>query len=77
MHDAFQQLRIPPEDQKRLLEKSCNAAEAIIEHLQNGTSSDLLAIDIQETIDALGAIVGENVKVDVLDEIFSRFCVGK
>ena len=31
----------------------------------------------QEAIDALGVISGDNVKVDVLNEIFSRFCVGK
>ncbi len=68
---------VPNLRQKLLLEKSCNATEAIIEHMQNGTSSDLMAIHIQEAIDALGAISGENVKVDVLDQIFSQFCVGK
>jgi len=68
---------VPNLRHKLLLDKSRNAAEAIIESLQNGTSSDLMAIHVQEAIDALGAISGENVKVDVLDQIFSRFCVGK
>jgi tRNA modification GTPase len=68
---------VPNLRQKLLLEKSCEAAGAIIEQMQNGTSSDLLAIHIQEAIDALGALSGENAKVDVLDQIFSRFCVGK
>lgn len=68
---------VPNLRQKLLLEKSFNAAETIVEHMRNGFSSDLMAIDIQEAIDALGALSGENVKVDVLDQIFSRFCVGK
>ena len=68
---------VPNLRHKLLLEKSLTATEAIIEKMQNNTSIDLVAIDLQEAIDALGVISGDNVKVDVLDEIFSRFCVGK
>ena len=60
-----------------MLETSLNATESVIEQLKKGTSSDLVAIELQEAIDALGVISGDNVKVDVLNEIFSRFCVGK
>jgi tRNA U34 5-carboxymethylaminomethyl modifying GTPase MnmE/TrmE len=38
---------------------------------------ELIAINIQEAIDSLGQILGTNVKVGLLDEIFSRFCIGK
>jgi len=68
---------VPNLRHKLLLETSLAAAEALIEQLQNGTSSDLLAVHLQEAINALGVISGDNVKVDVLDQIFSRFCVGK
>ena len=68
---------VPDLRHKLLLETSLDAAESVIEQLQNGTSSDLVAIHLQEAIDALGVISGDNVKVDVLDQIFSRFCVGK
>jgi tRNA modification GTPase len=68
---------VPNLRQKLLLEKSRDAAEAISDNLRKGTSSELTAIHIQEAIDALGAISGDNIKVDVLDQIFSRFCVGK
>jgi tRNA modification GTPase len=68
---------VPNLRQKLLLETSLDAAESVIEQLGNGTSSDLVAIHLQEALDALGVISGDNVKVDVLDQIFSRFCVGK
>ena len=68
---------VPNLRHKLLLETSLDAAESMIEQLQKETSSDLVAIHLQEAIDALGAISGDNVKIDVLDQIFSRFCVGK
>ena len=70
-------ITVPNLRHKILLETSLVAAEAVIEALQNGISSELVAIHLQEAIDALGVISGDNVKVDVLDQIFSRFCVGK
>lgn len=38
---------------------------------------DLIAIDMENAIAPLAQITGENVGEDLLDEIFSRFCVGK
>jgi tRNA modification GTPase len=73
----FNGVMVPNLRHKLLLETSLDATETVIEQLQNRTSSDLVAIHLQEAIDALGVISGENVKVDVLNEIFSRFCVGK
>jgi tRNA modification GTPase len=60
-----------------LLEKSLGAVESMVAEIQKGTAFDLAAIHLQEAIDALGEITGDCVKVDVLDQIFSRFCVGK
>ncbi|MBW2485932.1 MAG: tRNA uridine-5-carboxymethylaminomethyl(34) synthesis GTPase MnmE [Deltaproteobacteria bacterium] len=68
---------VPNLRHKLLLETSLAAVEAVIGQLQNRTSSELWAIHLQEAIDALGVISGDTVKVDVLDQIFSRFCVGK
>lgn len=68
---------VPNLRQKLLLEESLNSAEAVLELLKSETSSELVAIDLKEAIDVLGVISGDNARVDVLDHIFSRFCVGK
>ena len=68
---------VPNMRQKLLMQDSLEAAAAICRELNNGTPMELVAIHFQEAIDALGQILGTNVKVDLLDQIFSRFCIGK
>jgi tRNA modification GTPase len=63
--------------QKLLLDTSLEAAEAVLQGLQNDAPMELIAINIQEAIDSLNQILGTHTKVDLLDEIFSRFCIGK
>jgi tRNA modification GTPase len=68
---------IPNLRQKLLLEDSVRAAEAAGRQFDDGIPVELVAIDLQEAIDALGQVIGSSVKVDLLDQIFSRFCIGK
>jgi len=55
-----------------------------LEHVQSaergyldGLTFDLVAIDVREAIDALGEITGETAGQELLEAIFSRFCIGK
>ena len=43
----------------------------------NGEPFEIIADDIQGTFSLLGEVIGETYTEDLLDEIFSKFCVGK
>ena len=45
--------------------------------LANGDFLDLTAVDLHEALYLLGRITGDSVDEQLLDDIFSRFCVGK
>lgn len=62
--------------QKQLLERAAEALRGFREGLGR-LPLDLLAVDLREAVDALGEITGEVTSQEVLDTIFSRFCVGK
>ena len=68
---------VPNLRQKLLLQDCLNATETISHELENDTPIELVAIDLQEAIHSLGQILGTDLKVDVLNQIFSRFCIGK
>lgn len=53
------------------------ACERVQDGLQSGLTNDLLAVDLQECLAQLGEIVGETTTDDILDAIFTRFCIGK
>ena len=54
-----------------------NAMQDAITSLEEGQELDLVTIDLQKAYTALKEITGEVTKEDYLDEIFSRFCLGK
>ena len=43
----------------------------------NNLPIDMIAISIKQTLEELGKITGENVAEDIINEIFSKFCLGK
>ncbi len=69
---------VPNLRHKIALETSLQAVASIINALQPSSPLyELMAIDLREAIDKLDEIVGNSVKVDVLDNIFQNFCIGK
>ncbi len=63
--------------QKESLEKARRAIDRAIDGLSHGISPDLISIDLRDAISALGKITGDNITDEVLDHIFSHFCLGK
>lgn len=45
--------------------------------LINGMSEDFVVIDLRSAWEKLGEITGDTIGEDIIDEIFSRFCIGK
>ncbi len=58
-----------------ILKESLNISEDILKKSEE--EIDLLEIDIKILWEKLGEILGETYKDDLLDEIFSKFCLGK
>ena len=59
------------------LHAASNSLARAAEALEIGLGDELVSIDLREAIDELGKVVGAVVTDDVLDRIFSRFCIGK
>ncbi len=51
--------------------------EKVIEGCQNRAPQDLISIDLKSALISLGEITGEVVSEEILDNIFSNFCIGK
>ncbi len=60
-----------------LLKKSINIIKEIEKSIQKNVPIDLIEVDIRNLWDTLGEITGETYKDELLDEIFSNFCLGK
>ncbi|MDZ7796430.1 MAG: tRNA uridine-5-carboxymethylaminomethyl(34) synthesis GTPase MnmE [Candidatus Marinimicrobia bacterium] len=61
----------------RALRSSFDALIRADKALSEGLSNEFPALDIREAIHALDDITGETTSEDVLNNIFSRFCIGK
>ena len=75
--DHTQDTIVPNLRHKLAFEKAATSVFSAIEGIKNEIPFELISIDIQESLDLLGEIIGITVKEDVLDEIFSTFCIGK
>ena len=59
------------------LEEAVISLKAAHANLSGVSSPELAAFDLKEALDHLGDVIGETTADDILNRIFSRFCVGK
>lgn len=77
VEESSQKLILTNIRHKSALEKTKQAIENIFLTVEQGLPMDLMAVDIKEALDSLSEVTGEISTEDVLDHIFSNFCVGK
>ena len=59
------------------LQAAMKSISEVAQGIEENRSSDLLAIDIRQTLHELGTITGEVTTDDILGNIFANFCIGK
>lgn len=62
---------------KVLLEHARNSLLLVTESIQKQMPEDFYSIDLMGAYEELGKIIGESVEDDLVNEIFSKFCMGK
>lgn len=62
---------------KRALEDAKSLLQDALQTARSGLPVDFISIDLKAAIEVLGSITGETVTEDIVDRIFSEFCIGK
>ena len=59
------------------LRKAICSTDASIDSIKQNMPIDIISINIRDVLNCLGNITGENVTDDIINKIFSKFCLGK
>lgn len=62
---------------KNSLTEAFNSLKLVVESINNDMPEDFYSIDLMNAYEELGLIIGEAVEDDLVQEIFSKFCMGK
>ena len=62
---------------RETLTGAIDAVERAEQAGRSGLGDELIAIELREALDCLGHILGTVYSDDILDRIFSKFCIGK
>ena len=63
--------------QKQAIEEAKESIEQVIQSIHAKMPEDFYSIDLMNAYACLGKIIGEDVDEDLMNEIFSKFCMGK
>ena len=76
-HDIRNAVTISNTRHYEALIKALDAIHHVQEGLQMQISGEFLSMDLQDCLNALGEITGQITSQEVLNNIFSKFCIGK
>jgi tRNA modification GTPase len=62
---------------KDALTRARRSLSLVEKSLKKGMSPEFVALDVRASLDAIGEVVGKTVTDDILNKIFSEFCIGK
>ena len=62
---------------KNALSEALESLKLVKTSIENGMPEDFYSIDLMSAYASLGSIIGEEVGEDLVNEIFSKFCMGK
>lgn len=65
------------EREKAEAEQAVSSLKLVMESIHKDMSEEFYAVDLQDAYASLGKIIGKSVSDDVINEVFSKFCMGK
>lgn len=77
LSNSAEELFISNTRHQQALHQALLSMKSALESLEIGMPMDCISIDVKAAWDYLGEITGDTVSEDLVDQIFSRFCIGK
>ena len=63
--------------QKNSLQDALDSLNLVLQSIEDDMPEDFYSIDLMSAYESLGKMIGESVEDDLVNEIFSKFCMGK
>ena len=63
--------------QKNSLQEAYDSLHLVVQSIDDDMPEDFYSIDLMNAYEVLGKVIGESVEDDLVNEIFSKFCMGK
>ena len=59
------------------LDRAQQSLLSFLESFAAGMPLEIVSLDLRDALNSLGEVTGETTTDDILDQIFTRFCIGK
>ena len=63
--------------QKNSLQDALDSLNLVVQSIEDDMPEDFYSIDLMSAYESLGKMIGESIEDDLVNEIFSKFCMGK